>query len=179
MKLSASIWNWISWNLTNFQLFYSWKKFWRQKVVVSKFAKVAPKDGASSPNFQWRFWLEEEQFQADRRKSSQMTNIQTLLTKTFFDNIWLNLLKPSLEALSFIVAKGAALHSWAGKFSRQIDAGLSRAFSNSSVCSKFFWQETENSKGNQNSYSTGTEHDTEAKSHSRHWISDWWVYIVS
>ena len=25
--------------------------------VVSKFAKVAPKDGASSPDFQWRFWF--------------------------------------------------------------------------------------------------------------------------
>ena len=27
------------------------------RAVVSKYAKIVPKDGACCPNFQWRFWL--------------------------------------------------------------------------------------------------------------------------
>ena len=90
LKLSASVWKRILWNLTKFQLyqttnrksennnclnalgelklvrfheilyqtdtesfsFLSWKT---KKAIVSKYAKIDPKDGASSPNFQWRF----------------------------------------------------------------------------------------------------------------------------
>ena len=31
--------------------------FQKKFLVVSKYAKIDPKDGACCPNFQWRFWL--------------------------------------------------------------------------------------------------------------------------
>ena len=33
------------------------KKKYKFLAIVSKHAKIIPKDGASHPNFQWRFWL--------------------------------------------------------------------------------------------------------------------------
>ena len=34
------------------------KSFIPKKIFLSRTAKLGPKDGVSSPNFQWRFWLE-------------------------------------------------------------------------------------------------------------------------
>ena len=61
---------WLSWNFVRFHeilfqtdaesfSFLSWKtkKFYSlKKSFLSRTAKVDPKDGVSSPNFQWRFW---------------------------------------------------------------------------------------------------------------------------
>ena len=73
-------WNFqqLSWNLTKFQLnqtsntkiritIFKNKKVWFWKkiqAVVSKYAKIGPKDGTCCPNFQWRFWWKSLRFNA-------------------------------------------------------------------------------------------------------------------
>ena len=78
MKVTIVWMSWLSWNFVRsheilFQTdteslsFLSWKT---KKVlspqknfflaVVSKHAKIIPKDGANCPNFQWRFWVEQD-----------------------------------------------------------------------------------------------------------------------
>ena len=71
LKLSASVWKIILWNLTKFPLNQTtdWKNGNKNclnelnelkfcEAVLSKYAKIVPKDGACCPNFQWRFWVD-------------------------------------------------------------------------------------------------------------------------
>ena len=43
-------------------------------AVVSKHAKIIPKDGASRPNFQWRFWFSSEKLSLIKKKVYTCTN---------------------------------------------------------------------------------------------------------
>ena len=38
------------------------KALFLKKAIVTKYAKIDPEDGASCPNFQWRFWYDVKSF---------------------------------------------------------------------------------------------------------------------